>query len=63
MYEFLSTLFVLTILFTLLIGLGLLCRPLIWRRHIRKIQIFCAAWFGPYLIFVLFFTGPYDLSQ
>jgi murein DD-endopeptidase MepM/ murein hydrolase activator NlpD len=63
MYPLLSAIFVVTILFGLLLISGFLFKPRIWRNNTRTIKILCAAWFIPYLIFILFFTGPEDLSE
>ncbi len=63
MYPFLAGIFFLTIALSLLLIIGFLSKPLFWRRYIRRIKAFCIAWYVPYFIFILFFTGPVDLHQ
>ncbi|MBN8542512.1 MAG: peptidoglycan DD-metalloendopeptidase family protein [Deltaproteobacteria bacterium] len=62
MFYFLASLFALTLLLSLVLLLGVLCRPLIWRKNISAIKVFCATWYIPYFIFFFFFTGPTDLT-
>jgi murein DD-endopeptidase MepM/ murein hydrolase activator NlpD len=40
-----------------------LFKPAIYLRHKKRIQMFLVAWFAPYLLFVLFFTGPKNLNE
>jgi murein DD-endopeptidase MepM/ murein hydrolase activator NlpD len=61
-YPALAFIFFLTIIISILILVGLISRPLIWKNNQLKIRLFCAFWFTPYIIFILFFTGPTDLS-
>jgi murein DD-endopeptidase MepM/ murein hydrolase activator NlpD len=63
MYPLLAAVFFLSLVLGALLILGLLFKPKLWRRHLHRIQIFCALWFTPYLAFILFFTGPQDLSK
>lgn len=63
MYPFLATAFLLTIIFSLILIIGYIFKPTIWKSNQRKITIFAVIWYVPYFIFILFFTGPSDLSQ
>jgi hypothetical protein len=62
LYPILALIFFLTLLICLLLAFGLLFRPRIWKINLSKIKVFCAIWFIPYFIFILFFTGPEDFS-
>lgn len=46
-----------------LLAAGLILKIDFWSRNKFKILIFYTAWFTPYVLFILFFTGPYDLSK
>lgn len=61
-FIILAVLFAMTLLISFTLLIGVIFRPPIWRRNLRRIKIFCIAWYLPYLIFVFFFTGPEDLS-
>jgi beta-lactamase class D len=61
-FYFLAIVFVMTLMFSLSLLIGLVFRPPFWRKHIYKIQILYAVWFVPYAIFFFFFTGPVDLG-
>lgn len=63
MYLILATLFFLTIVICILLFTGFLLKPKIWQRNLYKIKFFCALWFVPYCIFILFFTGPVELAK
>src|SRR5688500_11949621 len=62
LFPILSTVFFVTLLLSIVFSVALIIRPPLWQRHLRKITAFYAAWFGSYAIFILFFTGPADLS-
>lgn len=62
LYPLFAAIFFLSIVIVGLWLAGLIFKPAFWRRHLRRIQIFTAFWFIPYFIFILFFTGPEDLS-
>jgi hypothetical protein len=62
MYPALAVIFFLSLILSLLLIAGLVLRPKIWLKNLAKIKIFYLLWFAPYLIFILFFTGPEDLS-
>ncbi len=63
MYPVLAVIFFLTIIISLLLVIGAIFRPVVRRNNVRRIKIFCIFWYLPYLIFILFFTGPEDLGQ
>ncbi len=63
MYPILAGIFFINIIVSVILILGWIIRPKIWRRNLPRIKLFCTIWFVPYLIFILFFTGPEDLSQ
>ncbi len=63
MYPILAALFFLSLVIGVLVAIGLIFKPIFWERNSRKIKIFCALWFIPYFVFILFFTGPEDLSK
>lgn len=63
MYPLLALIFFLTILTSILLLLGFIFRPGIFQRHTRAIKLASILWYGSYLIFILFFTGPEKLSQ
>ena len=61
MYLVLVAAFFITItIFSALLACYLL-KPNLWKTHRSGIQLLCVVWFVPYLVFVLFFTGPIDL--
>jgi uncharacterized membrane protein len=60
-YPILALIFFISLLLTLILFLGVVLRPPLWRKNSKKIKVFYATWFTPYLIFILFFTGPEDL--
>lgn len=62
-YPILAVLFFLSMLILVLLLIGLITRGSFWRRNLSSIKIFCLIWFVPYLIFILFFTGPDDVSK
>jgi murein DD-endopeptidase MepM/ murein hydrolase activator NlpD len=63
MYPILAAVFFLSIIISILMLIGLIFKPKIWRSHLPAIQVFYVLWFTPYLAFILFFTGPQDLSE
>jgi murein DD-endopeptidase MepM/ murein hydrolase activator NlpD len=63
MYLILAVIFALSILISILLIVGLLFKPSIWLRNLRRIKLFCSLWFIPYFTFILFLTGPEDLTQ
>ncbi len=63
MYPVFAAIFFATILISCLIVIGLFLRPRLWRANLGVIKIFCVLWYLPYLVFVLFFTGPEDLAK
>ncbi|MBY0416072.1 MAG: M23 family metallopeptidase, partial [Bdellovibrionales bacterium] len=63
MYPILAAVFFLTLIICFMLIAGFLAKPKIWQSNLYKIKIFCCVWFIPYLIFILFFTGPKDLSK
>lgn len=63
MYPFLAVVFFLSLLIGTLLTMGLILKPPFWRHYLSRIRIFTALWFTPYFIFILFFTGPLDLSK
>lgn len=62
LYPILSVIFGLSLIFGLIGILGLFFRPRIWRSNQKPIKVFYVSWFGIYFFFILFFTGPQDLS-
>ena len=62
MYPVLAVIFFLSLIICVAVALGLIFKPPVWQKHLSRIKVFCALWFGPYLIFLIFFTGPNDLS-
>jgi hypothetical protein len=62
MYPCLAVVFFATIFICLALMGGLITRPPIWKRHLSKIKKICVAWFIPYAVFILFFTGPDNLT-
>jgi murein DD-endopeptidase MepM/ murein hydrolase activator NlpD len=49
-------------MFAILLLLGFIFKPKIWKQNKRKIFLFNLAWFAPYFVFIIFFTGPENLS-
>jgi murein DD-endopeptidase MepM/ murein hydrolase activator NlpD len=63
MYPILAILFFLTIIFSILLVIGFIFKPKIWKQNLSKIKIFFITWYVPYFAFILFFTGPINLNQ
>jgi murein DD-endopeptidase MepM/ murein hydrolase activator NlpD len=63
MYPILTAIFFLTIILTLLIVIGAILKPAIYQNHRHKIKIIALSWYLPYAVFIIFFTGPVDLSK
>jgi murein DD-endopeptidase MepM/ murein hydrolase activator NlpD len=61
-YPILALIFFLTLLIFFMLIVGFIFKPTIWRKNIKRINVFCFLWFAPYLVFICFFTGPEDLS-
>lgn len=61
-YPILAIIFALTLLISATLLIGLIIRPPIWRKNLSGIKAFCAVWYLPYVVFILTFTGPKDLS-
>lgn len=62
-YPLLALLFFLSVIIGLLLIMGFIFKPRIWRHHPRRIRTFVALWFTPYFLYILLFTGPVDLSK
>jgi len=62
MYLFLSIIFFLSLVLFCLAVVGIIFRPKIWRSNLKTIRIFFILWFSVYFFFILFVTGPEDLS-
>lgn len=63
MYPLLAAIFFLSLAIGTLLLIGIIFKPKAWRNNVRSIRFFCSIWFTLYFIFILFFTGPVDLSQ
>lgn len=63
MYPLLALIFFLSLIIGLLLIVGFIFKPKIWLRYQRGMRIFTALWFIPYFVYILFFTGPVDLSK
>jgi hypothetical protein len=61
-YPLLAVIFVLSVLLLVFLATCLILKFDFWNRNKTKIQIFYSAWFIPYCLFILFFTGPNNLS-
>jgi hypothetical protein len=62
-YPLLALLFFLSLILGLLLVLGFIFKPQVWRRYFTKIWVFAITWYLPYFIFIIFFTGPIDITQ
>ena len=63
LYPFLAFIYFASIFFiTALVG-TLLIRPSFLRKNKRPIRILYGVWFGTYILFILFFTGPNNLNE
>lgn len=63
MYLVLASICFLSIILFILIILGFIFKPAVWKNNIKKIKTLCALWFIPYFIFIAFFTGPEDVKK
>ena len=61
-WPILAVIFVLSMLLIVSLAAGLTLKIDFWNRNKTKILFFYIAWFIPYVLFILFFTGPSDLS-
>ncbi len=61
-YPLLASIFFLSIFLFLVLIVGTLFRPPIWRRNKQRITRFYVLWFSAYALFILFFTGPENLE-
>lgn len=61
-YPLLATVFFSSLLLFIVFVVAISVQPSIWKKNIFKIKMFYAIWFVPYFLFILFFTGPEDLS-
>jgi murein DD-endopeptidase MepM/ murein hydrolase activator NlpD len=62
-YFVLAPLFFASMLLALTAALVRGARPALWRRHRQAFRATLAGWFGLYLVFIAFFTGPGDLTR
>lgn len=62
-YPILATIFFLSLFLILILVFGAIFRPTIWMKSKKKIKVFFALWFFPYLVFILFFTGPEGIDN
>ena len=62
-YPILATAFFLSVLASVVLLICLVFKPAIWKRNSRKIWQGFAVWILFYTVFIIFFTGPTDLSQ
>lgn len=60
-WPILAIIFLLSILFGLAFGTGVIFKLPVWQKHKSKIKVFTIIWFSAYLCFILFFTGPENL--
>lgn len=63
MYPLLAVIFFLSFIIGLLLTVGFIFKPKIWRQYKRQIRIFTAFWFIPYFTYIFLFTGPSDISK
>lgn len=59
----LALIFFLSVIIGVLLIVGFIFKPQIWRHHQRGVQIFSVLWFVPYIFYILFFTGPGNLNK
>lgn len=63
LWPFLGAIFTVSIFLGLALVLAIVFRFSFWKRNRSKILLAYLTWFVPYFIFILFFTGPVNLSQ
>lgn len=63
LWPILGSIFTVSIILLLVLAFAITFRLKFWKTNKSKILVFYAIWFVPYSIFILFFTGPVDLTQ
>jgi hypothetical protein len=63
LYPMPALIFFLSLVFGLLLVVGIIFKPKVWRHHLHRIRIFTALWVFPYFVYILFFKGPVDLNK
>lgn len=63
LWPILGAIFTISIFLGIALFLAIAFRLSFWKRNKLKILSAYLVWFGPYLIFILFFTGPVDITQ
>ncbi len=61
-YQILAAIFLLTVIVSTILLIAVILKRPLWQRHKKRILFLSIVWLVPYFIFILFFTGPTDLS-